>query len=363
MTLFGLRPEHQVAVVECGTSVRGEIATLAEIAQPSIAMLTNVGVAHAEGLMSGDESPHQAVAREKAALLHGAKRAAIACGDDAWATAALLDATCPFRRTYGRSAHDHVQIVAVEPRDDVQRVSFRFGHLWHDDQQITLDLPLLGDVAATNLAGAFATVAELFGWSFTRREKDGADVATLNASLRANVRPVAGRLAPRHRRDGALVLDDTYNASPSAFAASIATARAIADRSGRRLVIVAGEMRELGSIAGAAHDEVAAAIVAANPAWLVTTGGLADRYAAIASLANAHEIKVDRCASPIAAATLVAAAVGPRDLVLVKASRGVALERVVDAILAHGPQGGEVGSSLMEPLVASTADGARKGQA
>ncbi|MFI5300379.1 MAG: UDP-N-acetylmuramoyl-tripeptide--D-alanyl-D-alanine ligase [Polyangiales bacterium] len=362
MTLLGLRPEHQVAVVECGTSLRGEIAVLAEIAQPSIALLTHVGVAHAEGLMSSGESPHQAVAREKAALLRAARRAAVACGDDPWATASLLEATCPFRRTYGRSERDHVRVLDVEAHDDTQIVTLGFGHLWHDEQQIKLELPLLGDVAAINLAGAFTVVAELFGWSFTRREKDGTDVATLNAALRAHVRPVAGRLCPRARGDGALVLDDTYNASPSAFASSIATARAIADRAQRRLVIVAGEMRELGAIAVAAHDEVGAALADARPDWLITTGALADRYATIAT---SREIKLNRCDSPVDAARVVAAAIGPRDLVLVKASRGVALERVVDAILAHGLQRGEVGSALMETVRTSSSgsrSNADKGQ-
>src|SRR5262249_45773350 len=127
--------------------------------------------------------------------------------------------------------------------------------------------------------------------------------------------------ALRARADGAWVLDDTYNASPDAFIASIAVARAIAEKSGRRLIIVAGEMRELGSFAEAAHDEVARAIAAANPALLVTCGGLAGRFGG--------EKFPDGCA----AAMSISSRVSPNDLVLVKASRGVVAEVVVDAIL------------------------------
>ncbi len=72
---------------------------------------------------------------------------------------------------------------------------------------------------------------------------------------RARATPGRSPLPPSPRR--AWILDDTYNASPSAFVSSLTTARRMADAAGRRLVVVAGEMRELGAFAEEAHDEVA----------------------------------------------------------------------------------------------------------
>jgi UDP-N-acetylmuramoyl-tripeptide--D-alanyl-D-alanine ligase len=332
MTLLALEPGHAVAVVETGTSVRGEIAILAAIAEPDIALLTAIGTAHAEGLATDSGmSPHEAVAREKMALLAAAPHAAIACADDAWACASLLGSKALRTSTFGRAPGSTYRVLSRAPSEDgkahvvIERP--RFGAPGQGAHEaLELELALLGDHAAVDCAGAIAAADAASALA------TGTPIAEaqLAAGL-AKVEPPPGRLAPRSREDGALVLDDSYNASPAAFLASIEAAREIAEGTGRALVVVAGEMRELGAEVVSGHEQVARAIVAAHPRLVVTCGGEADRIAAIAESAG---IAVVRRASSTDAAAAVAPLIAKTDLVLVKGSRGATTEKVVDAILA-----------------------------
>lgn len=317
LTLLGLEPTHRAAVVEMGTSLRGEIATLGAIVEPDVSVLVSVGLAHAEGLAGAPRRPHEpwwvgrvgpreAVAKEKAAILAAARKVAIACADDDFARAALVVAGASVRRrTFGRALDADVRL-DEEHWDAEGRATASIGGR-------PFRLALLGDVALLDAAGAVAAADEAFALL---------GLGPVPAHGLSAARATKGRLCLRRRADGAFVLDDTYNASPSAFSASLATARRLADATGRRLVVVAGEMRELGDFAEEAHAEVARAIAAVQPDRVISLGGHAEAYGG------------ERFASATDAAALVQ--VGPHDLVLVKASRGVGAEVVVDAILAHG---------------------------
>jgi UDP-N-acetylmuramoyl-tripeptide--D-alanyl-D-alanine ligase len=325
MTIFGLTDEHRVAVLEMGTSIRGEIAALCEIAQPDVGVLVNVGVAHAEGLAIPGASPEQAVAVEKSAILAAAGSFAIACADDPWAFGSLARAKArPIG--FGRDERALYRLLDVafeesgHPRLTIERPTKPTD--LEERARVSFVVPLLGEVVAIDAAGALAAAdaaLEILG-------EESVEPALLEKTLARRVRAVPGRLCLRRRADGALILDDTYNASPAAFASSIEVARRLAEGSKRRLVIVAGEMRELGAESMRAHQEVARKIAAAQPALLVTLGGGADAYNAsnVERFANAKE------------ACAIADRIDAGDLVLVKASRGVTAEVVVDAILARG---------------------------
>jgi UDP-N-acetylmuramoyl-tripeptide--D-alanyl-D-alanine ligase len=362
MTLLALEPGHAVAVVETGTSVRGEIAILAAIAEPDVAVLTTVGTAHAEGLSTRSPaaegasalvqmSPREAVAREKMALLAAATHAAIACSDDAWALAGLLASKALRTSTFGRAEGSTYRVLSRAPSQDgkahvvIERP--RFGAPGQGAHEaLELELALLGDHAAVDCAGAIAAADAASALA------TGTPIAeALIAAGLAKVEPPPGRFAPRAREDGALVLDDSYNASPAAFLASLEAAREIADASGRALVVVAGEMRELGPEVASGHEQVARAIVAARPRLVATCGGEAERIAAIVEGAG---IAVVRRASSAEAATAVASMIAAGDVVLVKGSRGATTEKVVDAIL---------GAILAPPskMADSTAGNARGG--
>lgn len=332
MTVFGLEHQHRVAVLEMGTSVKGEIASLVAIGAPDVGVLVNVGIAHAEGLAIAGASPREAVAREKSAVLTGASSFAVACADDAWASAALLsapDEVIPLG--FGRSERAGYRMTELtfapngRPRVSVARTPRADGVL---RPEISYALPLFGEMAALDSVGAVAAVdaaLELLGLP-------PIDGARFEAALAQRVRAVPGRLCLRTRNDGAWILDDTYNASPAAFVASIEVARGLALGAGRRLVVVAGEMRELGAFAEGAHDDVGAKLVEASAARVVTLGGLADRYAEALRAAGRPVESFENSR----AATAIADSIGSGDLVLVKASRGVTAELVVDAILARG---------------------------
>ncbi len=335
MTLLGLEAGHAVAVVEVGTSVRGEIAVLAAIAEPDVALLTAVGTAHAEGLATGVPgprmSPREAVAREKMALLAAAPHAAIACADDAWAHASLLASRAVRTLTFGRAEGSTYRVLSRAPSDEgkahvvIERP--RFGAPGQGAHEaLELELGLLGDHAAVDCAGAIAAADAASALA------TGTPVAeALLAAGLAKVEAPPGRLAPRTREDGALVLDDSYNASPAAFLASLEAAREIAEATGRALVVVVGEMRELGAEVVAGHEEVGRAVVAARPRLVASCGGEAERVAAIAEAAG---IPVVRSASSAEAAAAVAPLIAKGDVVLVKGSRGATTEKVVAAILA-----------------------------
>ena len=325
MTLFGLTESHDCAVIEAGMSLRGEIAELATIIAPDVSVLTHVGVAHAEGIADPGEPAEAAVLREKSPLLRAAKACAIASADEPLAVTALrgLDARRVF--TFGRDARATHRLLSIEPLEGAgSRVTMQRA-----GASLALTLPLLGNAAALDLCAAIAAAdagVELLG-------AGSIDAGALDAALERRVRAVAGRLSPRRRRDGALILDDTYNASPSAYREALETAAAMARRTGRRLVVVAGEMRELGPVAAAAHDDVGRAVASAAPAMLVTIGPEAVR---IGAHVGAIPVTVQHAETSARAAALIGPMIEANDLVLVKGSRGVQTELVVEAILARG---------------------------
>ncbi len=338
MTLLGLEAHHVLGVIEVGMNVRREIAQLAEIAAPDVSILTHVGVAHAEGVIVAGESAEEAVCREKRALLVASRLCAVACIDEPWGMAALLGLRVA-TRSFGRHASATYRLLDHTPLVDGANVTVS-RHTQAIDETLLVRLPIFGEAAARDLVAAVAAVdAALEATSRPLLQQ-----AALGAALARRVQSVPGRLALRKRQDGALVLDDSYNASPSAFVDSLATAKGLAERSRLRLVVVAGEMRELGKVATEAHDRVAAAIVEAAPALLCAIGPLAERYV---TAARAGGIEARHFADSEAAAAAFSSEIGAGDLVLVKGSRGVRTELVASAILAHGGEIAHRGGGLL----------------
>jgi UDP-N-acetylmuramoyl-tripeptide--D-alanyl-D-alanine ligase len=126
---------------------------------------------------------------------------------------------------------------------------------------------------------------------------------------------------------GLTILHDCYNANPQSFRAAIETARAI--RGDRRLVFIAGTMRELGAEAEAHHAEIAAALVGLAPDLLAAVG---DFVPALAPYAERLGERLVTAPDPIALGPLVAARLRGDEVVVLKASRGVALERILPAL-------------------------------
>jgi UDP-N-acetylmuramoyl-tripeptide--D-alanyl-D-alanine ligase len=319
---FGLRPEHRFAVFEVGMSVRGEIASLAGVLEPDIAVITNVGVAHADGVggTRGD------VAREKGDLFAGLseRSVAVACFDDAAAMGQLARTRAHRVVTFGRSHGSDYRLA--------ERVSLGLSgsrlrvHRRHDGVELGVRLSILGEAAALDFLASLAAVEAAVG---------PLDDEAIAGALDRHLRPPPGRMQPRALCSGTTVLDDTYNANPESVRAALRTLADVAVD--RRSVVVLGEMRELGPIAFEEHDDLAAAVAQSGARVIVSCGGLADRTARGAARAGVMAL----CASDAEeAAGMATNVVVAGDVVLVKASRSVGAERVVDALVRAG--GGEI---------------------
>ncbi len=329
MVVLGLEPAHRLAVVEIGSNRPGEIAELASIVEADVGVVTLVAAAHVEGLGS-----LEGVAAEKSALFLALapEGVAIGNGDDPRVRRALASAGATARVTYGLGGGCDVGVVErVAVGLDRARLVVARG-----EQRIAFETPLLGEAGALACAAAIAVAAAVVAEPVT-------SAIASDAFASSEVGGGGGRLVPRLFEDGLAVIDDSYNANPASSAASIRAAAEIARATGRRLVLVLGEMRELGVESAAGHDEVGRVAGASGAGVIVAVMGEARRIADRAREAGADA----SFASDVAEATeAVLAAVRSSDLVLVKGSRGVATERVVRALAAvHddvAPNGPEV---------------------
>ena len=321
MTLLTLGPEHRAAVLECGTSVPGEIAELGRIARPDVGLVLNVDVEHSERL-----GGLEAIADEEAELLLAARRVAITSESEPLLVARLGRATAE-RRLFGASPRADLRLVAAHGRRRARsRLSFaprRAASRPARERPVRSLVPPPRPDAAANIAAALAGALALLG-----RPATAAELGALAAAVAA-VEAVPGRLRPLAGADGRLVLDDTYNANPRSVRAALDAAREVAERRpGGRLLLVLGDMLELGELAAAAHDDVLRAADAAGAARLVLVG--AEMAAAAARVAPTTP--TDLCPDAADAARRVADLARPGDLVLVKGSRGLRTEQVIAAL-------------------------------
>jgi UDP-N-acetylmuramoyl-tripeptide--D-alanyl-D-alanine ligase len=316
LTLLQISPAHRAVVLEIGTNHRGEIATLAALARPTVAAVTVVSTAHTEYLGSLDE-----VAVEKGDLVAAIppEGAVVLNADDA--------------RVAGMRARSRARVLTVSARGeaDVRAVEV----VEAPDGAITVTLEARGrrQTARLAFAGRHNVVNVLCAAGVGLAL--GVPLPDVAAGLET-ARPVKGRSLWREA-GGVRLLDDTYNANPASVMAALETLKGA--RSARRLVVVLGDMLELGDLAPVAHREMGEAVVRAGAAEFVGVGrhALAAVDAArAAGLGEAHHTTTfeDTVA-------LLLKRLAPGDAVLVKGSRGMRMERVVDALLAR--LGGEDG--------------------
>ncbi|MBI4703685.1 MAG: UDP-N-acetylmuramoyl-tripeptide--D-alanyl-D-alanine ligase [Deltaproteobacteria bacterium] len=321
MTLLGLSAAHDCAVVELGTSRPGEIQALGRLCQPDVAVLTLIALAHSEGL--GDLG---AIAREKAALydeLVLPDAVAVGNADDERVAAALGAAPAAHRVGYGHVAQASYRIVARRPVS-LDRALLQLRR--PDGSEIRAEIGLVGRAGALSAAAAVAVVEAALG------HRVSAELLALAlAAPGPDAAHAAGRLRPRQLPGGPALLDDSYNANPASCAASIEAAAELALLLGRRLVLVLGEMRELGDASEAGHAAVGRAAARSGARLVLCVGAGAGPMAAEAALSDG---RAARCADAAQAAELCRAELGPGDLVLVKGSRAVRTDLVVEALCA-----------------------------
>lgn len=315
VTALTLSDLHRAAVIECGSNAPGEIARIGAMARPDVALCLNADIAHTEGVGS-----MEAVADEEGSIFGFASRAVVGNADEPLSLARMaLAGPGVARWTFGVAPGAHARLTARQARPDGRaRLTLTLDPaLCAGGPELTLDTALLGPAVATNFAAALAALAAL---------GVGAEDLARAARAMGEVPPVPGRLVPREVR-GALVLDDTYNASPRAVRAALDAAVEIARARGARLVVALGDMLELGALSEGAHAEAVAEVARATPAVFVACGAEFGRAAV--AMAGAEVLTVR---DSDAAGEALRARVAPGDVVLVKGSRGTRMERAISAL-------------------------------
>jgi UDP-N-acetylmuramoyl-tripeptide--D-alanyl-D-alanine ligase len=321
MVAFELTNQHHFAVLEMGMNTPGEIAQLAAIAKPDVAVVTLVAAAHVEGVGSID-----GVAHEKGALYRalGPTGIAIGNGDDDRVMLQRNGSSAPTNISYGTREDVDLRIVMRNPEG---LTASRVKLARRDGSSIEFVTPLIGEAGAYACAAAVAVAEAICGERMTSPIVEA-------AFEDADVGGGAGRLLPRTLGNGVIVIDDSYNANPASAAASIRTAAELARTADKRLVLVLGAMYELGVEATNGHDHVGRVAGSSGAAMVFAIGGDAQRIAD-----RAAEVGIPSKFFPTSttAAPSVVEAVRPGDLVLVKGSRGVGTEKIVRELsLAFG---------------------------
>jgi UDP-N-acetylmuramoyl-tripeptide--D-alanyl-D-alanine ligase len=313
LTLLSLQPQHQVAVVEMGINVPGEMARLVEISKPTVGLITNVQPAHLEGLHSLDE-----IVREKGKLwlsLHPDELAVVNLDDRRLAE--FSKNTSARMVTYSlHAAEAHVRLAGeVTTQDGVSAFDVALG-----DQVISVRLPVLG---LHHVGNTLAAVAVGWGMGLT---------ADLIAAGLARYEPVRMRMQMHRLADGRVLIDDTYNANPGSLLAAVRTV-ALESR-GKPVVAVLGDMRELGPESAVLHREVGRRIAALGVAQLITLGEMTQELAGGAREAG---IKASACRHADSHHQIVEwlkNEIVKDAWILVKGSRSMAMDRVVEGILS-----------------------------
>jgi UDP-N-acetylmuramoyl-tripeptide--D-alanyl-D-alanine ligase len=309
LTLFRLTPDHNAAVLELGMNHAGEITRLGRICEPDVGVITNVGPAHLEGLGTIDN-----VARAKGELLHTIRPggSAILNADDA-RVAALADSVDRSVVFFGSTERAQVRAADI--------------HLTEAGMAFTLVTPS-GRMPVTLATPARVMVSNALA-AAAAGVVMGVPLDLIQAGLEA-FSPQTGRMGIRMLGGDIRLVDDTYNANPGSMAAAIETLASMRGR--RRTIAVLGDMLELGPQSSALHREIGRAVGDACIDRLYVAGSFAT---AVADGAMDRNMMADRifCGTKAAIMEQLIHQLQAGDLILVKGSRGMAMEAVVDAIV------------------------------
>lgn len=311
LSLLELRRRPEAAVVELGMNHAGEISTLVRIAEPDVRVWTNVAEVHAAFFESVD-----AIADAKAEILEGATPE----------TELVVNAAD--QRAMARVGRFPGPVTTFGVTDDADVRAVEVADLGLDGSRARIETPAGPGTLRTRLIGtghvanALAAIAVALRFQLPLET-----ILSTAAAFRAQ--PRRGELV--RLRAGVTVVDDSYNSSPAALRSTLRSVGG--DRTDARRVAVLGEMLELGERAEALHRACGAAAVEAGFTRIVTIGGApAAALAAGALTAGLPSSAVTTWGTSAEAEPAVSALVQAGDLVLVKGSRGVGTDRIVDRL-------------------------------
>lgn len=303
LTLLQLEKAHDCAVLEMGFYVPGEIAFLCEIAKPQVGVITNIGSVHAERAGS-----KEVIARGKAELVQAlpAEGTAILNFDD------------PLVRPMAEKTTAQVIFYGLDPQADLwadhieslglEGIEFR---LHHHREEFHIHAPLIGRHSVqTVLRAAAVGLAHGLTWE------------QICAGIQQG--PSQLRLVPVRSKTGALILDDTYNASPESMLAAL---NLLAELEGRKIAVL-GDMLELGPYEREGH-EVVGRRAAEVCSILVTVGELGQLIADAALSEGLPASAVVSLPEVVQVSDALKQMLGQGDVVLVKGSHGLHMERII----------------------------------
>jgi len=322
LTLARLEPSTEALVAEMGARGPGHIAMLARLARPGVGVVLNVAEAHL-----GVFGSRRAIAEAKGELVEALPPEGVAVlnGDDPL-VAAMAGRTAARVVTFGLGPGAAVRAEGIE-LDAEGRARFRLAT---GDGCADVALPAMGEHLVADALAAAAAAGAL-----------GMPPDEVAAGLRG-ARLSPARMQVTRRADGLTVVNDAYNANPTSMAAGL-KALAAAGRAGGRTVAVLGEMAELGDSAAEEHDRIGRLVARLGIDRLIGVGELGRVMVQAARMEGMWPEEALAAADADAALAVLASGVGPGDVVLVKASRVIALDRVADRLLAAGEGPGEAG--------------------
>lgn len=309
LTLLDLDDAHHAAALELGCSDFGEIRLLTKLADPDVGLVTNVGPAHLEKLGS-----LEGVARAKEELFLGMRTDTVAVVNRDDPRVAAMDLKSVRRVTFGIGESADVRLASRAPAGGTGQQIVVDMH----GERISLTLRFLG---AHNASDALAAIAMACAVD--------TPVSAIVAGLE-RLPPEPGRLA-LVEGTRPLVIDDSYNANPASMRAALLALKEMGE--GRKIFAVLGDMLELGQTSDSAHRQLGALAAALPVDGLVTLGERSTGVDAAAAKAGLDESKRYHAPSHEAAVEKVREWTSPEDVVLVKGSRGMRMEQVVELLL------------------------------
>jgi UDP-N-acetylmuramoyl-tripeptide--D-alanyl-D-alanine ligase len=311
LTILSAPADTKVIVAELGSNHPGEIGCLTKIACPDIALVTNVHPAHLAGFDSID-----AIAAEKSSIADGLRPngTLIINADQPLLTDACRSKKTGRLITFGTSQNadiraDNIKLLPASSRFIIDDKSCRGA----------IDLPLPGPGNVQNALAAWAVCRQL-----------NIELADFAASLREL--PAVTMRAEILQIGQATIISDCYNANPASMANALQILANFDTTGNRRLVFFCGDMNELGKDSLALHEELGQLIARSNISLLVTAGPLSEAAAKTAKQSAKNDIQIFSYPDAVSACNNLQKFIEDTDIILVKGSRAVGLEAVIEKI-------------------------------
>lgn len=308
LTLMELNSNHDLAVLEMGMRGLGQIAELVKIAKPTMGVITNIGLAHVELLGSREK-----IAQAKGELIFGLPENGVAIlnGEDEYCRK-IGEGFNGKTVYYGFSSQNQIRAVEVKQKEFASNFT-----VVSPNAKFTVQVPLPGEYNILNALAAVAIGLE-----------SGLNVEQIQSGL-INMKLTGMRLERVTGAKGEIIINDTYNANPDSMIASLTT---LNNFSGNKKVAVLGDMYELGEYSETGHRRVGKAIAGMELDLVVTVGQLASVISRQVIEEGVLSIEVASFSTKEDAVDFLKQKLSKGDVVLVKGSRGMAMEDIIYAL-------------------------------